>query len=163
MQHLLPHRIIHPPRTRIRIPHARPARPIRHRRMHLLNHRPHDRLERTQLLSHPHRAIPAPLVPPARPAECAGRTAGAARRGSDGGRAQAGEHEGGGPGGDFGGCGHPAREVRFEGLLVDVAVEDAFAGGFPHYVGGGAEEVGCCVEEGLGAIGPDGVLCLVGR
>ena len=36
----------------------------------------------------------------------------------------------GGPGGDFCGGGHPAREVGFEGELVDVAVVARFAGDF---------------------------------
>jgi len=82
---------------------------------------------------------------------------------------ETGHYEVGGPGGDFGGCGHPAGEVGFERELVGIAVVVGLAFDFPHDVGGvygGAggvvgEEGGGGVEETLGAIVPELGLCLL--
>lgn len=54
---------------------------------------------------------------------------------------------------DFDRRGHPAGEVGFESLLIDVAVLGGFAGGF-HHDGIGEEVGGCRGEHAFGALPP---------
>ena len=82
--------------------------------------------------------------------------AGALGDGGDGRGAEFGHHEVVDEGRVFGGGGHPAGEVGFEGVVVCVAGVGGLAGDFVHdcLVGGGEEDVRA-VEDAQDALFPD--------
>ena len=160
------------PGTSIGITLARPSRPTRQRTRDKLNQIRLYNLQRIHLLSNAARAIPALNVPLRATRSAVARSARTGAAGSSslcGGR-KACHDVIGCPRRDFGGCGHPAGEVGFEGELIWVAVVVGLAFDFPHDVGGvyggasgvGGEEGGAGVEEALGAVVPDLGLGLLG-
>lgn len=112
-------------------------------------------LQRRHLLADARAAVEALVAVPPQPA----RVVGPAALQRCGGRrgAQLGHEQVFGEGGDLDGVGHPAREVGFEGALVDVAFAVGFAGDFAHDVAGGEEDVEA-VDDVLEAGFPGGRL-----
>jgi hypothetical protein len=132
------------PRPRRRVALTRAAGRVTNRPGDFLDQIALDDFQCAHLLPYAISAIPAVLCPFCA-AHVAVGAAGAGLCGCLGGGGEEGEDLVGGPGGDFGCCGHPAGEVGFEGELVDVAEVVGFAGYF-------VPVEGLCVSAGAGAV-----------
>ena len=118
-----------------------------------------DDAQRAHFLADALVAVPGRLVPHAAAHGVPPRRAGALARGADGAGFEFRHAEGGGEGRELDGCGHPAREVGFEGGLVVVARVLRLARDFLHDVAAelrGEEDL-CRVEDVLDAGSPGAV------